>query len=74
MIGTIFKKRPDPQEKGNGEQWQTWAVTLDLGNNIYNCVRVDSTADPLGTANPIKRTFHKSKIEEYVLHNSGAST
>lgn len=69
MIGTIFKKRPDPFEKGNGEQWQTWKVAVDLGDNVYSCVRVDSTNDPMGAASPIKRTFTKSKIEKYVLDN-----
>lgn len=69
MIGTVFKKRPDAHEKGNGEQWQTWMVNSDLGNNIYRCIRVDKTEDLMGTANTNQRTFHKSKIDEYVLHN-----
>ena len=69
MIGTVFKKRPELNEKGNGEQWQTWTVTVDLGNDVYMCVRIDSTQDPAGAASPIRKTFTKSKIDKYVLDN-----
>lgn len=69
MIGTIFKKRPDSQDKGKGDQWETWKVTNEYGNDIYGCVRVDSTYDPLGAASPIRRIFNKSKIEAYVRDN-----
>lgn len=69
MIGTVFKKRPDAQDKGKGEQWETWKVTNEYANDLYGCVRVDSTHDPLGTANPVRRIFTKSKIDKYVLDN-----
>lgn len=66
MIGTIFKKRPDLHEKGKGEQWQTWTVTVDLGNDVYMCVRIDSTQDPAGAASPQIRTFSEKQIEKYL--------
>ena len=68
MIGTIFRKRVERHEMGTAgkSMYQAWKVVADLGNDIYSCVRVDSTEDPMGTASPQKRTFKRADIEKHL--------
>lgn len=67
MIGTIFRKHVERHEMGTAgkSMYQAWKVVADLGNDIYSCVRVDNTQDPLSTASPQKRTF---KLQEIINH------
>ena len=67
MVGTIFRKHVERHEMGTAgkSMYQSWKVVADLGDGVYNCVRVDSTNDPLGTASPQKRTF---KLQEIINH------
>lgn len=69
MIGTIFRKHADRHEMGtNGKSmFQTWKVAKHLGDDIYECVRVDSTQDPMGAASPQKRTFKGGDIQRYLI-------
>jgi len=64
MVGTIFRKHIERHELGtNGNSmYQAWKVVKDMGDGIYECVRVDSTQDPMGAANPQKRTFKEKDI------------
>jgi predicted transcriptional regulator len=65
MVGTIFRKHIEKYEAGstgNASMYQTWKVVTDLGDDLYSCVRVDNTQDPMGAANPQKRTFKKKDI------------
>lgn len=68
MVGTIFRKHADRHEMGtNGKtMYQTWKVVADLGDDVYSCVRVDSTQDPMGTASPQKRTFKGKDIQKHL--------
>lgn len=75
MVGTIFRKLVERHELGEAGKsvYQTWKVIADLGDGIYNCVRVDSTQDPMGTANPQKRTFKQADILKYLKQNSNVT-
>lgn len=68
MIGTIFRKHVERHEAGTAgkSMYQTWKVITDLGDGVYNCVRVDSTEDPMGVANPQKRTFRGEDILKHL--------
>jgi hypothetical protein len=59
MVGTIFRKHVERHEAGTAgkSMYQTWKVTKHLGDELYECVRVDNTNDPMGAASPQKRTF-----------------
>jgi len=46
--------------------YQSWKVVAELGNDIYSCVRVDNTQDPMGAASPQKRTFKRVDIEKHL--------
>ena len=46
--------------------YQSWKVVSELGNDIYSCVRVDNTQDPMGAASPQKRTFKRADIEKHL--------
>jgi hypothetical protein len=67
MIGTIFRKHVERHEAGTAgkSMYQTWKVVTHLGDDVYSCVRVDSTEDPMGAASPQKRTF---KGEDILKH------
>jgi hypothetical protein len=75
MVGTIFRKLVERHELGEAGKsvYQTWKVMTDLGDGIYNCVRVDSTHDPMATANPQKRTFKQEDILKHLKQNSNAT-
>ena len=68
MVGTIFRKKVEKHEMGTAgkSMYQDWKVIADLGDGIYNCVRVDSTQDPLNTASPQKRTFKGADIQKHL--------
>lgn len=68
MIGTIFRKKVERHEMGTAgkSMYQSWKVISDLGNDVYQCVRVDSTQDPMSAANPQKRTFKGVDIQKYL--------
>ena len=68
MLGTIFRKHVEKHEMGTAgkSMYQSWKVVHDLGNDIYECVRVDSTQDPMGAASPQKRTFRRADIEKHL--------
>jgi len=68
MVGTIFRKHVERHEMGNagGNLYQSWKVVADLGGDIYSCVRVDNTQDPMGAASPQKRTFKRADIEKHL--------
>lgn len=68
MIGTIFRKLVDRNEIGTSGKsiYQSWKVTADLGNDVYACVRVDSTQDPMSAASPQKRTFKGADIKKHL--------
>lgn len=59
MVGTIFRKHVERHEAGTAgpSMYQTWKVVKHLGDELYECVRVDKTDDPMGAASPQKRTF-----------------
>jgi hypothetical protein len=67
-IGTVFRKHVDRYEAGTAgkSMYQTWKVVADLGDDLFACVRVDDTKDPLGTANPQKRTFKGDDIMKHL--------
>jgi len=66
MVGTIFRKLVERHEMGTAgsSMYQSWKVISDLGNDIYACVRVDNTQDPMGAASPQKRTFKGVDIQK----------
>jgi hypothetical protein len=68
MVGTIFRKLVERHEMGTAgsSMYQSWKVISDLGNDIYACVRVDNTQDPMGAASPQKRTFKGVDIQKYL--------
>jgi hypothetical protein len=68
MVGTIFRKHVERHEMGTAGKtmYQSWKVVSDLGNDIYACVRVDSTQDPMGAASPQKRTFRGTDIQKHL--------
>lgn len=68
MVGIIFRKHVERHEMGTAgkSMYQDWKVVADLGNDIYSCVRVDSTNDPLNTASPQKRTFRGADIQKHL--------
>lgn len=68
MVGTIFRKLIDRYEMGTAGSsfYQSWKVVADLGDDIYSCVRVDSTQDPMGTASPKKRVFRGDQIRKHL--------
>lgn len=68
MVGTIFTKPIERHEMGtNGKSmYQAWKVVKDLGDDVYECVRVDSTQDPMGAASPQKRTFRGRDIQNHL--------
>ena len=68
MIGTIFRKKVERHEMGTAgkSMYQSWKVISDLGGGVYQCVRVDSTQDPMSAANPQKRTFKLADIEKHL--------
>ena len=68
MVGTIFRKLVERHEMGTAGKtmYQSWKVVSDLGNDIYACVRVDNTQDPMGAASPQKRTFKGVDIQKYL--------
>jgi len=68
MIGKVFRKHIEKYEAGTAGKslYQTWKVVTDLGNGIYSCVRVDDTQDPMGAANPQKRTFNEKDILKHL--------
>jgi hypothetical protein len=68
MVGTIFRKHVERHEAGTAgkSMYQTWKVTKHLGDELYECVRVDSTNDPMGAANPQKRTFKRVDILKHM--------
>ena len=68
MIGTIFRKKVERYEMGTAgpSLFQDWKVVADLGNDIYACVRVDNTQDPMATASPQKRTFKGEDIQKHL--------
>jgi predicted transcriptional regulator len=68
MVGTIFRKHVERYEAGEAGKslYQTWKVVTDLGDDVYSCVRVDSTEDPMGAASPKKRTFKGKDILKYL--------
>ena len=72
MVGTIFRKHVERHEAGNAGKslYQTWKVVADLGDDLYSCVRVDNTQDPLSTASPQKRTFKKKDIQKHLENKS----
>lgn len=68
MIGTIFRKHVEKHEAGTAgkSMYQSWKVISDLGDGVYQCVRVDNTQDPMSAASPQKRTFKGSDIQKYL--------
>ena len=69
MVGKIFRKHIERHEAGtpgNSSMYQTWKVVKDLGDGLYECVRVDSTQDPMGAASPQKRTFKEKDILKHL--------
>lgn len=68
MVGTIFRKKVERHEMGNAgkSMYQDWKVIADLGDGVYQCIRVDSTQDPLNTASPQKRTFKGADIQKHL--------
>lgn len=68
MVGTIFRKLVERHEMGTAGTtvYQSWKVVADLGNDIYACVRVDNTQDPMAAASPQKRTFRGADIEKHL--------
>ncbi len=68
MVGTIFRKKVERHEMGTAgkSMYQSWKVVSELGNDIYSCVRVDNTQDPMGAASPQKRTFKRADIEKHL--------
>jgi hypothetical protein len=68
MIDKVFRKPVDRHEKGNnqGLSYQTWKVVSHLQDDVFHCVRVDSTYDPMGAASPQKRTFKEADILKYL--------
>ena len=68
MVGTIFRKLVERHEMGTAgsSMYQSWKVISDLGNDIYACVRVDNTQDPMGAASPQKRTLKGVDIQKYL--------
>jgi hypothetical protein len=68
MVGTIFRKLVERHEMGTAgsSMYQSWKVISDLGNDIYACVRVDNTQDPMGAASQQKRTFKGVDIQKYL--------
>jgi len=68
MVGTIFRKHVERHEAGTAgkSMYQTWKVVTDLGDDVYSCVRVDSTNDPMGAASPQKRTFKGRDIQKHL--------
>lgn len=68
MIGTIFRKHVERHEMGTAgkSMYQSWKVVSDLGNDVFACVRVDNTQDPMGAASPQKRTFKRADIEKHL--------
>ena len=68
MVGTIFRKHVERHEMGTAGTtvYQSWKVVADLGNDIYACVRVDNTQDPMAAASPQKRTFRGADIEKHL--------
>lgn len=64
MVGTVFTKKVERHEMGTAgkSMEQTWKVISHQGDDIYLCVRIDSTDDPMLAANPQKRTFKEKDI------------
>ena len=67
-VGTIFRKHVERHEAGTAGKslYQAWKVTKHLGDDLYECVRVDSTQDPMGAASPQKRTFKEKDILKHL--------
>jgi len=80
MVGTIFRKHIERHVLGThgNSMYQAWKVIKQIGDGLYECVRVDNTQDPMGAANPQKRTFKEKDILNYLKNkpddtpNSGA--
>lgn len=72
LVGKTFRKRIEKHEIGssNGVMHQDWKVVEHLGDDVYSCVRVDSTQDPIGAASPQRRTFKEKDILNYIKNNS----
>lgn len=67
LIGRTFRKRVEKHEIGTSKSlYQDWKVVSYLDDNTYNCVRVDSTEDPMYTANPHKRVFKAKDILKWI--------
>jgi predicted transcriptional regulator len=68
MIGKVFRKHIEKYEAGTAGKslYQTWKVVTELGDGLYGCVRVDDTQDPMGAANPQKRTFNEKDILKHL--------
>lgn len=68
MIDTVFVKYADKRDMGTSgkSMKETWKVVSHLGDDVYSCVRVDNTYDPMGAASPQKRTFKEVDILAHI--------